>query len=119
MHGAPEIEPGTFCEPPTNASSPSSSHPCRATLTLLKRYYFLYDRTYISTYYFITFSGCGKWRRVSIGPMVKPEKARTVRYWNYLEDYWPCAGVLSAGNAIGTQMRDLINSGLARWRVAV
>ena len=26
--------------------------------------------------------------------------------WNYLEDYWPCAGGLSAGKVIGTQMRD-------------
>ena len=31
----------------------------------------------------------------------------------YLEAYWPCDGGLSAVNAIGTQLRDLINSGLA------
>ena len=36
----------------------------------------------------------------------------------YLEVYWPCAGGLSAVNAIGTQMRDPINSGLTRWRMA-
>ena len=30
------------------------------------------------------------------------------RYWNYLEDYWSCAGRLSAVNAIGTQSRDLM-----------
>ena len=35
----------------------------------------------------------------------------STRYWNYLEDYWPCAGGLSAVNAIGTQLRGLINSG--------
>ena len=40
-------------------------------------------------------------------------------YWNYLEDYWPCAGGLSAVNAIGTQLRDPINSGLTRWRMVV
>ena len=46
------------------------------------------------------------------------------RFWavcseNYLEVYWPCAGGLSAVNAIGTQLRDPINSGLTRWRMAV
>ena len=44
-------------------------------------------------------------------------KAALVR--NYLEVYWPCAGGLSAVNAIGTQLRDPINSGLTRWRMAV
>ena len=38
---------------------------------------------------------------------------------NYLEVYWPCAGGLSAVNAIGTQLRDPIYSGLTRWRMAV
>ena len=46
-----------------------------------------------------------------------PSKAAPVR--NYLEVYWPRAGGLSAVNAIGTQLRDPINSGLTRWRVAV
>ena len=44
-------------------------------------------------------------------------KAALVR--NYLEVYWLCAGGLSAVNAIGTQLRDPINSGLTRWRMAV
>ena len=44
-------------------------------------------------------------------------KAALVR--NYLEVYWPCAGGLSAVNAIGTQLRDPINSGLTRWRMAI
>ena len=36
-----------------------------------------------------------------------------------VEDYWwPCAGGLSAVNAIGTQKRDPMNSGLTRWRMA-
>ena len=35
----------------------------------------------------------------------------STRYWNYLEDYWPSAGGLSAVNAIGTQLRDPINLG--------
>ena len=39
--------------------------------------------------------------------------------WNYLEFYMPCAGGLSAVNAIGTQLRDPINSRLTRWRMAV
>ena len=43
----------------------------------------------------------------------------STRYWNYLEDYWPCAGGLSAVNAIGTQLHEPINSGLTRWRMAV
>ena len=38
---------------------------------------------------------------------------------NYLEVDWPCAGGLSAVNAIGTHLRDPINSGLTRWRMAV
>ena len=45
-------------------------------------------------------------------------KAALVR--NYLEVYWPCAGGLSAVNAIGTQLRgDPINSGPTRWRMAI
>ena len=46
-----------------------------------------------------------------------PAKATLVR--NYLEVYWPCAGGLSEVDAIGTQLRDPINSGLTRWRMAV
>ena len=38
---------------------------------------------------------------------------------NYLEVYWPCAGGLSAVNAIGTQLRDAITSGLTRSRMGV
>ena len=54
--------------------------------------------------------------RILIGPWW-PAKAALVR--NYLEVYLPCAGGLSAVNAIGTQLRDPINSGLTRWRMAV
>ena len=36
-----------------------------------------------------------------------------------LRFYLPCAGGLSAVNAIGTHLRDPINSGLTRWRMAV
>ena len=63
-----------------------------------------------------TNSGCGKERRILIGPW-RPAKEALVR--NYLEIYWPCAGGPSAVNAIGTQLRDRINSGLTRWRMAV
>ena len=45
-----------------------------------------------------------------------PSKAALVR--NYLEVYLPRAGGLSAVNAIGTQLRDPINSGLTRRRMA-
>ena len=43
----------------------------------------------------------------------------STRYRNYLEDYWPCAGGLSAVNAIGTHLLDPINSWLTRWRLMV
>ena len=43
----------------------------------------------------------------------------STRYPNYFEDYWSWVSGLSAVNAIGTQMRDPINSGLVRWRMAV
>ena len=76
------------------------------------------DHTYIppvlSTCPLHTNSGCGKERRILIGPWW-PAKAALVR--NYLEVYWPCAGGLSAVNAIGTQLRDPINSGLTQWRI--
>ena len=49
--------------------------------------------------------------------MVTCKKATLVR--NYLEVYWPCGGGLSAVNAIGTQLRNPINSGLTQWRLAV
>ena len=48
----------------------------------------------------------GKERCTLIGPW-RYLKGST-RYWNYLEVYWPCAGRLSAVNAIDTQLRDLI-----------
>ena len=51
--------------------------------------------------------------------MVHGDLPRQHLIWNYLEVFWPCAGGLSAVNAIGTQLRDPINSGLTRWRMAV
>ena len=44
------------------------------------------------------------------------KKDRT-RYSNYLQDYWHCAGILTTVNAIGTQVRNPINSGLIQWRL--
>ena len=35
----------------------------------------------------------------------------STRHWNNLEDYWSCAGGLSAGIVIGTYLRDPKNSG--------
>ena len=51
--------------------------------------------------------------------MVTCKKATLVRNYLLLEVYWPCAGGLSAVNAIGAQLRDSINSGLTQWRLAV
>ena len=65
----------------------------------------------------IVVKGCGKRKARKNWSMVISEKGST-RYWNYIEDYWPSAGWLSAVNAIGTRLRDLINSGLTRWRLA-
>ena len=52
-------------------------------------------------------SGCGK-REAHINWSMVTCKGST-RYSNYLEDYWPGAGGLSAVNAIGTQLRESIN----------
>ena len=57
----------------------------------------------LSTCSLHTTSGCGK-----------VTCQGSIRYWNYLEDYWPCASGLSAVNAIGR--RGPMNSGL-RWRL--
>ena len=65
---------------------------------------------------FYTNRGCGEEGHRLIGPW-RPAKAALDQ--NYVEVYWPHAGELSAVNAIGTQMRDPINLGLARWRMAV
>ena len=63
-----------------------------------------------------TNSGCWKRDEAYINwPMVTCEGSSN-RCWNCLEDYWSCAGGLSAVNAIGTQLRDQINSGLTQWR---
>ena len=71
----------------------------------------------VSAFPLYTDSGCGKERRALI---VRGDNCKgSTRSSNYLEDYWPCAGGLSAVNAIGTQLRDPINSGLTRWRMAV
>ena len=64
---------------------------------------------------FIPIVGVGKERRTLIGH--GDLQNGSTRYWNYLENYWPYAGGLSAVNAIGTQLRDAINSGLTRWRM--
>ena len=44
--------------------------------------------------------------------MVHGDLQRQHPLLNTVEDYWPCAGGLSVVNAIGTQLRDPINSGL-------
>ena len=62
---------------------------------------------------------CGKREEGAHWLVHSDAKAAPVRYWNYLEDYWPCAGGLSAVNVIRTQLRDPINSRPTRWRMAV
>ena len=77
-----------------------------------------------------TMLGCNNYNRTSHGTPISSECWKTdahiwlvhgdtlqdsIRYTSYLEDYWPCAGGLSAVDTIGTQMRRLVNSGLARW----
>ena len=62
-------------------------------------------------------SGCGK-REARIKRSMATCKGGT-RYWNYLENNWPCAGGLSAVNTIATQLRVPINSELTRWRMLV
>ena len=48
---------------------------------------------------------------------VKPERQHPLL--NYLKDFWPCAGGLSAVNVIGTRLRDSTSLGLTRWRLKV
>ena len=38
---------------------------------------------------------------------------------NYVENYWPSADGRLAVNVTDTKLRDPINSGLTRWRMAV
>ena len=66
--------------------------------------------SHITHVHSITVVGVREERRTKVGPLVITEKAAPVTYSNYLEDCRPCAGGLSAVKAIGTQMRDLINS---------
>ena len=60
---------------------------------------------------------------IIIRSIVIPEKAAphvTGTALIEIEDCWPCfADGLSAVTAIGTQLRDLMKSGLTRWRLAV
>ena len=65
------------------------------------------DLLYMMTIHTHVIVYSGREKRTKVGPC----KGGT-RYSNYLDDYWLCAGGLSAVNAIGTQLRDLINS---RW----
>ena len=70
------------------------------------------DHTY-STFNIPTSYQSLVWEREAHINWSRVAKAALVR--NYLEVYWPCAGELSAVNAIGTLLRDSINSGLTRW----
>ena len=96
-----------------NTMHPEGKH-CRAYFHT-KRNSNEWSIIYFGHPHFIPSVGVGKERRTLIGPWWCKGSSH---YWNYLEDYWPCAGGLSpAVNAIGTQLRDPINSGLARWRI--
>ena len=93
----------------------SSSCRCSSRPRIMYVHYTINSRYFVlSTWPLHTNSSgcCGKERRILIG-LWWPARAALVR--NYLEVYWPCAGGLSAVNAIGTQLRgDPINSGLTR-----
>ena len=80
----------------------------------------LYTPSRLSTCYnhFIPIvSGCGIREAHMNWSMVTCKDS--TRYWNYLEDYWHCAGGLWAVNAIGTHLRDSINAALIQWRMTV
>ena len=72
--------------------------------------------------------GVGKERHIKKKGHGETWKGST-SYWNCFEHYWACASGLSAVcmvitysrvvNAIGRQMRDLVNLELARWRLTV
>ena len=93
------------------------------THDILRKEFYLFHflrRTFYAPEHLFTWGvkwsgGCGKKTTSAYGDTRKG----STRCWNYLEVYWPYAGGLSAVNAIGTQLRDSINSGLTRWRVAV
>ena len=51
--------------------------------------------------------------------IVTCKKATLVRNYLLIEVNWPCAGGLSAVNAIGAQLRNPLNSGLTQWCLAV
>ena len=64
-------------------------------------------------------SDCGK-SEAHVNWFMVTCKGSTRCYWNYLEDYWPWAGGLSAVNAIDTRLSgNPMNLGLARWCSAV
>ena len=58
--------------------------------------------------HFISIVGVGKRGAYVLVHGDLPRQHPFVR--NYLEVYWPCAGGRSVVNAIGTQLRDPINS---------
>ena len=67
------------------------------------------------TVLYCTNSECGEKAAHENWSIGLPEYPDSTRYSNYFEDYWPCAGGISAVNVIGIQLRvrDPINSGLA------
>ena len=67
---------------------------------------------------FHTTTGCGKKRGAHKLVHGDLQRQQPVTGTLPFEDYWPCAGGLSAVNAIGTQLRSPINSGLTRWHEA-
>ena len=74
---------------------------------------------YFQNAHFILIVGVGKERRTRYIIWSMMTCKGSTRSWNYLENYWPCAGKLSAVTAIDTQLNYPIKSGLARWRMAV
>ena len=104
VENAQDIKALTIAENLIDAASPN---PTTITYSCL-----------LSTCPLHTISGCGKREAHFIWSMVTWRKAALVTGSTF-EVYWPCAGGLSAVNAIGTQWRDPINSGRTQSRMAV
>ena len=67
----------------------------------------MFHLRYFPVYLLIPFvvDMCGKSEAQKECSMRIQDLKSSTRYWNYVEDYCPCAGGLSAVNAIGTRLR--------------
>ena len=75
-----------------------------------------YKHRYFQHAHFIPIVGAGK--RVAYS-LIRGVLPRQHPFGTTLGFFWTCASGLSAANAIITQLRDPMKTGLTRWRVAV